>query len=535
MFALSQPTTGSSRTLPGLRLGQVTRLLGPNLTVTGQIDDVRRSAIGVGSLAKISGTRDLIGIVNSIEIDPDSRWECLLSVALVGEISVSPQGAAVFQRGVSHYPPLGEEMTTVTSTDLQTVYARPSVPNVRIGRLGNNELQPAFVMIDELLAKHFAILGSTGCGKSCSVSVILSELLEAQPNAHVILLDPHNEYSAAFGDRAEVINVQSASLPFWLLNLEEAIRILVRGGSPDEQNVQAAILKDALRQARQSYANGDAATVTVDTPVPFPVHELTRNLREAMGQINKSDTAAPYRRLETQLASLVEDRRYGFMFRDSYGADDTLSELVGRLLRIPVQGKPISIIDLSGVPSEIADVVVSVTARILFDFTLWSDPKLRPPILLACEEAHRYLPASEGRTFAACTRAISRIAREGRKYGLSLALISQRPSELSAQALSQCGTVFALRLANDSDQDYVERALPDTGHMMMKALSSLPTQEAVVFGEAVSLPMHVRFDTLAPEKRPRSQSARFSEAWQHDEAGVEFRDDAIRRWRMRCD
>jgi uncharacterized protein len=535
MFALTPPTTGSSRTLPGLRLGQVTRLLGPNLTVTGQIDDVRRSAIGVGSLAKISGTRDIIGIINSIEIDPDSRWECLLTIALVGEIAVTPQNTAVFQRGVSHYPPLGEEVTTVTPTDLQTVYARPSVPNMRIGRLGNNELQPAFVMTDELLAKHFAVLGSTGCGKSCSVAVILSEVLEAQPNAHIILLDPHNEYSAAFGDKAQVLNVQSASLPFWLLNLEEAVRILVRGGSVDEQQAQESILKDALRQARQSYANGEAAMLTVDTPVPFPVHELTRNLREAMGQINKSETAAPYRRLETQLASLIEDRRYAFMFRDAYSADDTLSELVGSLLRIPVQGKPISIIDLSGVPSEIADVVVSVTARILFDFTLWSDPLVRPPILLACEEAHRYLPAHEGKTFAACTRAISRIAREGRKYGLSLALISQRPSELSPQALSQCGTVFALRLANDHDQAFVETALPDTGHMMMGALSSLPTQEAVVFGEAVSLPMHVRFDSLPPEKRPRSQSARFSEAWQHDEAGVDFREDAIRRWRSRCD
>ena len=364
MFALNPPTTGSSRTLPGLRLGQVTRLLGPNLTITGQIDDVRRSAIGVGSLAKISGTRDLIGIINSIEIDPDSRWECLLSIALVGEIIVSPQGAAIFHRGVSRYPPLGEEVTTVTPADLQSVYARPSVPNIRIGRLGNNELQPAFVMTDELLAKHFAVLGSTGCGKSCSVSVILSELLDAQPNAHVILLDPHNEYSAAFGDRAELLNVQSASLPFWLLNLEEAVQILVRGGSLEEQQVQAGILKDALRQARQRYANGERIPVTVDTPVPFPVHELTRNLREAMGQINKSETAAPYRRLETQLASLMEDRRFAFMFRDSYAADDTLSELVGRLLRIPVEGKPISILDLSGVPSEIADVVVSVTARI---------------------------------------------------------------------------------------------------------------------------------------------------------------------------
>jgi hypothetical protein len=171
----------------------------------------------------------------------------------------------------------------------------------------------------------------------------------------------------------------------------------------------------------------------------------------------------------------------------------------------------------------------------LFDFTLWSDPSRRPPILLACEEAHRYLPATEGAAFAACRRAIGRIAREGRKYGLSLALISQRPSELSPQALSQCGTIFALRLGNDLDQRFVEGALPDTGHMMLGALSSLPSQQAVVFGEAVPLPMHIRFDTLPDEKRPRSQSASFTQAWQSDSVGLDFRDEAIRRWRTRTD
>jgi DNA helicase HerA-like ATPase len=172
---------------------------------------------------------------------------------------------------------------------------------------------------------------------------------------------------------------------------------------------------------------------------------------------------------------------------------------------------------------------------VLFDFTLWSDPEDRLPVLLVCEEAHRYLPASGDATFAACTRAISRIAREGRKYGLSLALISQRPSELAPQALSQCATIFALRMGNDHDQQFVESVLPDTGQMMLATLPNLPAGEAVVFGEAVSLPMHVRFDELEPKRRPRSHSAQFSLAWQTDSHGESFLAESIRRWRMRTD
>ncbi len=534
MLSLNQ-LNGTAETEPPHVLGQVTKITGSEITVEGKSEDAK-GAIGAGALVKICGYRDIIGIVNSIELNA-ARSGFLLSIGLVGEISTAADHTAAFQRGVSRFPSLGDAVMTVTSTDLLTVYARPAVPNVRVGRLGNNELQPAFVMIDELLSKHFAIVGSTGCGKSCAVTLILSEILAARPNAHVLLLDPHNEYSAAFGDLAEVVNIHNTRLPFWLLNLEEAVQILVRGGTQQEQETQATILKDALRQARHAYAHSRdyAAWITVDTPAPFPVHELRRNLREAMGQVNKSDTAGPYRRLEAQLTSLMEDRRFAFMFADGFEAEDNLSQIVGRLLRIPVEGKPITIIDLSGVPSEIADVLVSLIGRMLFDFTLWSDPSRRPPILLACEEAHRYLPATEGAAFSACRRSISRIAREGRKYGLSLALISQRPSELSPQALSQCGTVFALRLGNDLDQRFVEGALPDTGHMMLSALSSLPSQQAVVFGEAVPLPMHIRFDTLPAEKRPRSHSANFSEAWQNDSVGVDFRDEAIRRWRTRTD
>jgi len=274
-----------------------------------------------------------------------------------------------------------------------------------------------------------------------------------------------------------------------------------------------------------------AASITVDTPVPFKASDLLRLIDDAMGKLDNPDSSAPYLRLRTRLESLRYDRRFGFMFSDWLVTRDTLAQILGRLLRIPVDDKPLTIIDLSGIPREIADIVVSMLCRLTFDLALWSEREQMPPVLLVCEEAHRYVPASPGVGFAAASRAITRLAREGRKYGISLALITQLPSELSSQALSQCGTVFALRLGHYLDQRFMETALPDAARGMIAALPSMRTQEAIAFGEGVSLPMHIRFDDLPPDRRPRSESADFSKAWRADVAGVDFLKEGIRRWR----
>jgi DNA helicase HerA-like ATPase len=196
-----------------------------------------------------------------------------------------------------------------------------------------------------------------------------------------------------------------------------------------------------------------------------------------------------------------------------------------------VSGKPLTIIDLSGIPSEITDVIVSLVCRLTFDFALWSERERMPPVLLVCEEAHRYVPAAETIGFGATARAITRIAREGRKYGVSLALISQLPSELSPQVLSQCGTVFAMRLGHHLDQRLMGTALSHAARDMLAALPSMRAQEAIVFGEGVALPMRICFDDLSPQRRPRSDSAKFSKAWQDDSADIEFLNEGIRCWR----
>jgi hypothetical protein len=210
---------------------------------------------------------------------------------------------------------------------------------------------------------------------------------------------------------------------------------------------------------------------------------------------------------------------------------DTMADILSRVLRIPVAGKPITIVDLSAVPVEIVDAVVSLLSRMIFDFAVWAGPQAEVPILLVCEEAHRYIPNNPDGGFQPTLKALSRIAKEGRKYGISLGLVTQRPSELSETILSQCGTLFALRMSNDRDQAFVQRALPDGARGLFAALPALSNREAVVVGEATAVPMRMRFAELAAEKRPQAGQANFAAAWQKDDPGREVLDGVITRWR----
>jgi len=513
-------------------MGHVVAVAESHLTASVYADSHSMRAGRIGAMVKVpAADRETVGRIREIQAEPDATARA--TVELLGTIAATAEGTPRFTLGVSQHPALGAPVVPMAEAELAAVYARPSVGHIRLGALYDDPKRPALVAVDELLGRHFAVFGMTGSGKSCAVILALSAIIADHPQAHVIVIDPHNEYSPAFGDLAELVNVDNLDLPFWLFNFEEAAEILVRGGTMREQESQAIILKDAMTRARRhAAAHGvAAASITVDTPVPFRTSDLVRFIDETMGKLNNPDTAAPYLRLKTRLDSLTSDRRFAFMFSDQLLVRDTMADVVGRLLRIPAGGKPITVMDLSGVPSEVADVVVSLACRITFDFCRWSEQERTPPILLVCEEAHRYVPADERVGFAATTRAITRIAKEGRKYGISLALVSQRPSELSAAALSQCGTICALRLGSDIDQRFVATALSQSAQAMLAMLPSMRSQEAIIAGQAVSLPMRIRFDDLPPERLPRSENPKFSEAWQKDHADARLLEDRLRRWR----
>jgi DNA helicase HerA-like ATPase len=456
----------------------------------------------------------------------------MVEIRLLGEILNAGPHRWRFQRGVSSHPALDSPIHTASREELCAIYARPEAPTVRLGTLKHASDLPAFAITDNLLGKHFAVLGTTGAGKSCAVTVILRAILDAHPYGHVIMLDPHNEYRCGFADRAELLDPSNLKLPYWLLNFEEISAVLVNQESPAQAYAEGAILRSAIVQARRAYVGSGTPHehVTVDTPVPYRLSDLIRIINEAMGAFNKAENSAPYQHLMNRIEAVSTDKRYEFMF-SRLTVHDTMGQVLSRILRIPVQGKPITIIDISGVPSEIVDVVVSVLCRLIFEFALWSDRAKAPPILLVCEEAHRYVPRDDQAGFAPTKRSISRIAKEGRKYGLSLCLVTQRPAELSVSSLSQCNTIFALRLSNDSDLEFARNAVPDSSRWLVEALPALNTQEALVLGDGVSVPMHIRFNDLAPEHRPASTRPPFSQAWQQEGPVGDLIAETIERWR----
>ncbi len=525
----------------GCNIGRVVSVSGAQIIVL--IDNrndgngsAKPPALQIGGLVKmLTPVSTVYGMVSglSIPIPAQDKAVSELKIAELEAIGESLNGAngaeASFQRGVSMFPELGADVLAATQEDLSQVYARPAVPTLGIGSIHQDRSLPAFLITDELLGKHFAILGTTGSGKSCAVALILHAILEQNPNAHVVVLDPHNEYAHAFGDAAEVINPDTLELPYWLLNREEIVDVVL--GSGGERASDAAILSELIQKSKQNFpGNTDIAeTLTVDTPVPYKLGEVNRLIDEAMGRLGgKADALAPYQRIKARFETLQEDRRFGFMF-EGLNVRDNMTKILSRIFRVPVSGKPISIINLSGVPSEILNVVVSVLCRTTFDMALWSDGMV--PTLLVCEEAHRYAPQDTALGFEPTKMALSRIVKEGRKYGVSLCLVSQRPSELATGILSQCNTIFALRMSNQKDQEFVQSAMSEATVGLIDSLPSLLNSEAIVVGEGVSVPMRMCFNDLPEERRPLSGTAGFTAAWQEDQESEAFLQEIVGRWR----
>ena len=505
-------------------------------TLFDDIDGHASKAARMGALVSMRGLDSRVfGIVNQLKREQQGgnaqSERTIFEVQILGEITDEGQG---FQRGVSSYPPLDAPVTTITIRDIATIYARPRSSNIHIGQLRHNSRVPAFVLTDNLLGKHFAVLGTTGTGKSCATTVILRSILDEHPEGHVVLIDPHNEYGPAFADQAELLNPGNLELPYWLLNFDEIAHIVLFGASRDQINGQSSLLKDAIVQAKLKFASSGQSdnVITVDTPIPYRLSDLVAILKEGMGTFNKAEESTLYLSLISRIESLRADKRFGFMF-SNLAVRDNMEQILAQLLRIPTNGKPITIIDISGLPADVVDVVVSVLFRLTFELAVWSERGKAPPVLLVCEEAHRYVPEQSDIGFAPTKRVIAQIAKEGRKYGVTLCLVSQRPSELAVSSLAQCNTVFALRMSNEHDQAFVSQTLSENARWLVDSLPSLNTQEAVVVGDGVTVPVHIRFKDLAPQHRPASHDPSFARSWR-GEADPRFLPEAIDRWRRQA-
>jgi len=460
------------------------------------------------------------------------------SVDLLGEIS---QSTGKFQRGITVYPVIGDPVDVLTTNELRTIYTPSGTDHINVGALQQDSSITAHVNIEEMLNKHFAVLGSTGVGKSTSVSLLLNEILLARPNLRVFLLDVHNEYGRCFGSRSLVLNPRNLKLPFWLFNFEEFVDVVFGGrpGVPEEVEVLSEVIPIA-KAAYLQYGNADrnssikrtepkTSGFTQDTPVPYRLVDLISLIDERMGKLENRSSRIHYHKLISRIETVRNDPRYGFMFENANVGGDSMADVISHLFRLPSNGMPMTVMQLAGFPADVVDSVVSVLCRMAFDFGLWSDGA--SPMLFVCEEAHRYASADRSIGFGPTRKAVSRIAKEGRKYGVYLGLITQRPAELDATILSQCNTLFAMRLANDRDQALLRSAVSDAAANLLSFVPSLGTREVLAFGEGLALPTRLRFKEVPQHQLPRSEATIATTLASGAKRDINFVSSVLDRWR----
>ena len=498
---------------PGSRiLGTVIAVNGARATIATKArnaEHLSTEAWGIGKLISISlGSSRIVGMVYEMKVESgifeENRENTLIiQVELVGEVFETENKRLMFRRGIATYPWIGATAHRIRNADLRAVFDLGDRQAVEIGRVSQDETIPATVSFDDMLSKHFAVVGTTGVGKSSSVSLLVRKAVEVKPDLRVLVLDPHNEYAQAFRGQSITLDVNTLDLPVWLFRFDELVDVIYRGRSAPDAEVD--LLRELIPLAKSQFATHNSMSFgggsllrkqsegllfSLDAPSPYRMLDVLGLLDEMMGKLDPRHDRFNMRVLKGRLEALVTDPRYRFMFGKG-ATEDNLEFILGRIFRLPHDNQRITILQLAGLPSEVLNAVVSVLSRLSFEIAMWSTGGFE--VLVLCEEAHRYVPQDPKLGFAPTRQAIARIAKEGRKYGCYIGVVTQRPGELDPTILSQCSTVFAMRLANDSDQEIIRSAISDSSASQISFLSAIGNREAIAFGEGVATPMRMKF------------------------------------------
>ena len=463
----------------------------------------------VGQLVSIKVDQNrVIGLAYKVDM-PEATWnensnqQLMVHLELLGEIAVNGPDDVRFSTGIAGYPKMGCEASRVSTEDLATIYDNQGSSVIKIGSLTQDSSVDAKIDLDKLLSRHFAVVGTTGVGKSTAVSAILHKVVDRRPDVRIMILDPHNEFSSAFHNNAISITANELKLPFWLFKLDEFTEVVFRGQQGLE--VEAELLRDLIPLAKERYSSdgsNESASlkrkmtrnnITADMPVPYRIADLIKLLDDRLGMLDGKQDKPIVKSLKQRLETISNDPRFRFMFDANQGGD-IMEPVVSTLFRVPQEGRPVCILDMSALPSEVVNSVVSVLCRMAFDLAVNSNGGIQT--LVVCEEAHRYIPSDEKAGFWPTRSAIARIAKEGRKYGVFLGIVTQRPGELDPTILSQCNTIFSMRLGNQHDQEIIRGAVTNGAKSTISFLSSIANRECIAFGEAVHTPMRMTFETI---------------------------------------
>lgn len=482
-----------------------------------------------------------------------------LNIALIGE-----QSGRKFERGVSQSPTTGDKVHLVTIDDLETIYGGYNEANsITVGNISISESLNAKLDLDKLVSRHCAILGSTGSGKSNAVGVLLKAIADKNfKSSRILVIDPHGEYNSVLKDKSIVYKIRASIkdeekelyIPFWALPFDELMSVF--SGNITDSNkeyVRSRIEKAKKMVATENGIDIQQELITADTPIPFNIKKWwfelddferqTYNVRanpetitdkKVVGDINNlisneyqpasAGGGSPF--LNNQAKGILsfldsirlklKDSTFDFLFTPGEFSPDekgTVKKELSDLLFEWLGGeKPITILDLSGIPADIMTSISGTLLKIIYDALFWGqnlpNGGKEQPLFIVLEEAHNYLKAGEN---SISSRTVQTIAKEGRKYGVGLALVTQRPSELDETVLSQCGTIIALRMNNAKDRSFIRSAVQDELQTMVDLLPSLRTGEGLISGEGVKIPSRVQFYKLADA--PKGADPKVSEKW----------------------
>lgn len=528
----------------------------------------------IGTLVKFPvGSITIFGIVTSVSNFPNDKKNNILTniepdygtrfltVQLIGE----KVGGYDFEKGIGTYPTINDEVHLVIEEDLKAIYGEKKAGYIEIGKHSTSQNLPVYIDLQNLVLRHSAILGSTGSGKSNTTANIIKNILRDYKGSRIVLIDPHGEYSSAFKDNAKVFRIDGEKkpllIPFWAMTFDELGLFLV-GRKPGEERPEDKRLREKVLELKlkniDKLKSGQVNSeyITADSPIPFDIRQMWYDFNREVfatysvpdvnnqnssteklikeGEPQKlipaefepysSGNTAPFKAknqtmnvYEMKINSRLRDSRFDFLFNpgqysnvDGKDINDLLKEWIDH-------DKKLTILDLSGIPFELIDISVGLITRIIYDSMFWgrfeSYTGRNRPLLMVYEEAHSYIPKTEisPHIYGYAKKAVEKIFKEGRKFGIGAMVVTQRPSEISETILAQVGTFIALRLTNSGDKGQVQSAAPNNMSSLIDLLPSLRIGEAIVLGEAIKIPTRVRIQLVEP--RPDSNDSKVVECW----------------------
>ena len=481
--------------------------------------------VGSYLLVKQGDSRILAMVERSYQAaDRQGQAAYLVRLTPLGEIGEEGE----FNRGVSHFPTSGAGLFEVSQDDLHAIFSRHSEVSYKIGRLTSFEDIDVYMDASAFFGRHTAILGQSGSGKSWTVASLIQSAMRSMPETHIILMDMHGEYSDKDVDgvisrspfdatRVRCLNAQDIEFPYWLLSYSELCE-LITDPADEYASIQTSVLRSMLiKLKRETNAHLELGHITVDSPVYYSLDDLMEAMQKA--NVETSDfgkTRSPlfgkFDQVLVRLSSLLNDTRYDFLMKpQTRTSTGSLASLMQDLVGLGEPRANITVLDLSAVPFDVVPMVTAQIGRLAYEFNFWNPLCREFPLYLICEEAHEYIPREDIPRYREARRSMERIAKNGRKYGVGLCVVSQRPHDVSETVLAQCSSYICLRISNPDDQEYVRSMVPEAVRGTFAALTSLSKGEAVALGEAV--PMPVRFRVEKPNPPPNSRDVDYARKW----------------------